>query len=139
MSLTFRRKPFRVNVFASSSDSMAGGPANCERKGMAGVFDETTDTRVEQFTESVSFDRRLDTQDIEGSIAHARMLAQVGLVTPEECRQIEHGLGEIRREIEQGTFLFHVEQEDIHMEKHSWQIDWPDKPEARPALWGDPC
>ena len=59
---------------------------------MVGVFDQATDRRVEEFTESVSFDRRLYAQDIEGSIAHAQMLAKVGLITPDECQQIEQAL-----------------------------------------------
>ena len=74
-----------------------------------------TDRRVEQFTESVSFDRRLFAQDIAGSTAHALMLAKVGLITADECRLIEQTLGEIRREIEQGSFPFQTELEDIHM------------------------
>ena len=84
-------------------------------KAWGGVFDEATDRRVEQFTESVSFDRRLYAHDIGGSIAHAQMLAKVGLLTDDECRQIEQGLREIRREIEQGRFPFRIELEDIHM------------------------
>ena len=84
-------------------------------KPWSGVFDEATDRRVEQFTESVSFDRRLYAQDIRGSIAHAQMLAKIGLLTADECRQIEQGLGEIRLEIEQGRFPFRIELEDIHM------------------------
>ena len=51
------------------------------QKAWGGVFDQATDRRVEEFTESVSFDRRLYAQDIEGSIAHAQMLAKVGLLT----------------------------------------------------------
>jgi len=84
-------------------------------KPWGGVFDQATDRRVEEFTESVSFDRRLYAQDIEGSIAHAQMLAKVGLLTSDECRQIEQALEEIRQEIEQGRFAFRTELEDIHM------------------------
>jgi len=84
-------------------------------KPWGGVFDEATDRRVEEFTESISFDRRLYTHDITGSIAHAQMLAAVGLITPDECQQIEQGLAEIRAEIEQGSFQFSIELEDIHM------------------------
>ncbi|MEN6457888.1 MAG: argininosuccinate lyase [Thermoguttaceae bacterium] len=84
-------------------------------KPWSGVFDQATDRRVEEFTESVSFDRRLYAQDIAGSVAHAQMLAAVGLLTADECRQIEQGLEEIRREIEQGQFPFRIELEDIHM------------------------
>ncbi len=85
------------------------------KKAWGGVFDGATDRRVEEFTESVSFDRRLYAHDIAGSIAHAQMLAEVKLLTPDECRQIEQALGEIRLEIEQGRFPFSSEREDIHM------------------------
>ncbi|MGC3971723.1 MAG: hypothetical protein QM775_31580 [Pirellulales bacterium] len=57
----------------------------------------------------MSFDHRLYAQDIRCSIAHAQMLAKVGLITTDECRQIEQGLEEIRREIEQGKFPFRTE------------------------------
>jgi argininosuccinate lyase len=79
------------------------------------VFADRTDPRVEKFTESVSFDRRLYAQDLVGSLAHARMLASVGLITNDECCQIEQALRDIRQEIEQGDFLFQTELEDIHM------------------------
>ena len=84
-------------------------------KAWGGVFAEATDRRVEKFTESVSFDRRLYAHDIRGSIAHAQMLVKVGLLTDDECQQIEQGLEEIRQEIEQGQFEFCTELEDIHM------------------------
>lgn len=84
-------------------------------KAWSGVFNEATDRRVELFTESISFDRRLYTHDIRGSIAHAQMLAHVGLLSPDECRQIEQSLETIRQEIEQGRFEFSTELEDIHL------------------------
>jgi argininosuccinate lyase len=84
-------------------------------KPWSGVFEQSTDGLVEKFTESVSFDRRLYAQDIAGSVAHAQMLAQTGLLSADECRQIEQTLADIRREIEQGTFPFSIELEDIHM------------------------
>lgn len=84
-------------------------------KAWGGRFAGGTDRRVESFTESISFDRRLFEQDIRGSIAHARMLREVGLLTVEECRLIERGLTEIRAEIEAGEFAFVLEREDIHM------------------------
>ncbi len=61
----------------------------------SGVFRDSADRRVEAFTESISFDHRLYAHDIAGSIAHARMLAKTGLLSVEECRQIEQALGEI--------------------------------------------
>ena len=84
-------------------------------KAWGGVFDEATDSRVERFTESVSFDRRLYAHDIAGSIAHSRMLAEVGLISADECREIEHALLEIKEDIKAGRFQFSVELEDIHM------------------------
>jgi argininosuccinate lyase len=92
-------------------------------KAWGGVFDEATDRRVEEFTESVSFDRRLYAHDVAGSIAHAQMLAHVGLITVEECRQIEQALEEIRQEIEHQTFAFRVELEDIHMHIEQALVD----------------
>ena len=84
-------------------------------KPWGGRFGERTDRRVEEFTESISFDRRLFEHDIRGSIAHAEMLAHVGLITPDECQQIVRGLTEIRAEIVAGRFPFTLEREDIHM------------------------
>jgi argininosuccinate lyase len=92
-------------------------------KAWGGVFDKATDRRVEKFTESVSFDRRLYAQDITASVAHARMLAKVGLLSTDECRQIEQALGDIRQEIEQGRFQFNIELEDIHMHIERALID----------------
>ncbi len=84
-------------------------------KPWSGRFKERTDRLVESFTESLSFDRRLYRHDIEGSIAHARMLAKVGLISDEEMRRIVEGLEEIKGEIEEGTFPFSTSFEDIHM------------------------
>jgi argininosuccinate lyase len=84
-------------------------------KPWGGRFGEKTDRRVEEFTESISFDRRLFEHDIRASIAHAEMLAHVRLLTADECQQIVRGLTEIRAEIEAGRFAFVLEREDVHM------------------------
>jgi len=86
-----------------------------EKKPWGGVFAGSTDSRVEQFTESISFDRRLYGQDICGSIAHAQMLTKVGILTSQEGEQIVAGLEAIRAEIELGQFVFRQELEDVHM------------------------
>ncbi|MDR2763063.1 MAG: argininosuccinate lyase [Planctomycetaceae bacterium] len=86
-----------------------------QTKAWGGVFTENTDKRVEQFTESISFDNRLYEVDILGSIAHARMLCDVGILSSDEFNAIERGLLEIKSEIESGRFEFRVELEDIHM------------------------
>ncbi len=80
-----------------------------------GRFDQPTDKFVEDFTASVRFDRRLYAHDIRGSIAHARMLANVGVLTPDECAAIEKGLEQIRVDIETGQFEWSVSYEDVHM------------------------
>ncbi len=85
-------------------------------KPWGGVFEAATDARVEEFTESVSFDRRLYAHDIRGSIAHAQMLAEVGLLTADECEQIDRGPGRrSARRSPPGKFAFQRELEDIHM------------------------
>ncbi|MEJ2671554.1 MAG: argininosuccinate lyase [Deltaproteobacteria bacterium] len=84
-------------------------------KPWGGRFEGETAKSVEDFTTSLSFDRRLARQDIAGSRAHARMLAQQGIITPGEGEQIVAGLAEIGREIEAGEFEFDPALEDIHM------------------------
>lgn len=81
----------------------------------SGVFKTGSDKRLEAFGESISFDHRLFRQDIQGSIAHARMLSQQGLITAHEFEQIQQSLREIESEIEQGKMAFRRELEDIHM------------------------
>src|SRR5689334_198754 len=81
----------------------------------SGVFSKAADSRVERFTESISFDHRLYAQDIAGSIAHAEMLAKVGLLSAQECADICRTLEAIRGEIEAGKFAFKTDLEDIHM------------------------
>ena len=81
------------------------------------------DKRVERFTESISFDQRLFRHDITGSIAHAKMLTDQGILTSQECDDIESGLNEILHELENGTFVIREELEDIHMNIEQALID----------------
>src|SRR3954467_10056925 len=76
---------------------------------------EATDALAQSFVESISYDRRLYKHDIAGSIAHAAMLAKVGLITEDERAKIEEGLRSIERDIEAGQFVFDETMEDIHM------------------------
>ncbi len=85
------------------------------KKLWAGRFTEKTVKIVEQYTESISFDKRLWKYDIEGSIAHAKMLAKQGIIPKKDADKIIKGLKEIYREIEDGRFKFREEFEDIHM------------------------
>ncbi len=68
-----------------------------------------------RFSASVDVDKRLAPQDIRGSIAHVDMLEKQGIVTPEEGQAIRQGLGEIRTEIDAGTFEWSADREDVHM------------------------
>src|SRR5690625_1545894 len=89
--------------------------SNDSAKLWGGRFAEPTDAFVERFTASVDFDRRLYRQAIEGSLAHARMLARAGVLTSEELTRIEEGLAQVREEIESGAFQWSVAREDVHM------------------------
>jgi len=80
-----------------------------------GRFSEATDAFVQRFTASVNFDKRLYRQDIAGSIAHATMLASVGVLSEAEKAAIEQGLKEILGQIEKGEFEWSVALEDVHM------------------------
>jgi len=73
------------------------------------------DALAQAFVQSISYDRRLYKHDIAGSIAHASMLAKVGLITDAECKKIVKGLKSIERDIEAGKFKFDESLEDIHM------------------------
>lgn len=80
-----------------------------------GRFEGSTDAFVQRFTASVSFDQRLYHHDINGSVAHARMLLKAGILTSAECEQIVDGLESIRQEIAAGKFQWSVALEDVHM------------------------
>lgn len=78
-------------------------------------FSEATDAFVEAFTASIQFDQRLYRQDIQGSLAHAKMLNAVGILNNTELEQIETGLAQVQAEIESGKMQWSIKQEDIHM------------------------
>ncbi len=80
-----------------------------------GRFSEATDAFVARFTASVDFDQRMFRQDIQGSVAHAKMLCAVGVLTTQERDDIVRGLEEIRIQIERGEFEWSVALEDVHM------------------------
>ncbi|MBU1162145.1 MAG: argininosuccinate lyase, partial [Proteobacteria bacterium] len=80
-----------------------------------GRFSEKTDRMVEEFTSSIDIDKRLYSYDIEGSIAHCRMLAKASIISDADALALIEGLGLIKREIERGEFRFDKGLEDIHM------------------------
>ena len=80
-----------------------------------GRFTEPTDVFVQRFTASVDFDRRLFQQDIDGSVAHAKMLVKAGILTAAEVSKILDGLESIRQDITDDKFEWSVALEDVHM------------------------
>ncbi len=85
------------------------------KKPWGGRFTEPTNELVEAFTESISFDARLYKQDIQGSIAHSKMLAKIGVISTQEATEIERGLTGIQAQIEAGGFEWSTQLEDVHM------------------------
>ena len=79
-----------------------------------GRFREATDASAYKFNQSISFDRRMYREDIEGSIAHATMLGKQGIISEEESCLITDGLKKIRKDIESGVLIISDEAEDIH-------------------------
>lgn len=111
-------KPRRAGkAIAGSNES--GPPANIAGQKpenlLRGRFKQPRLAEVEAFTASLPFDRRLYRQDIRGSIAHARMLASIQLLTARELDAMVGGLRAIEREITEGHFSFTVSDEDIHL------------------------
>ena len=94
-----------------------------ESPSRSGVFQASTDQRLENYAESISFDRRLYRQDIRGSIAHAEMLATVGLISRDEFSQIRDALQDIQGELDTGQLPTRLELEDIHMHVEQALID----------------
>ena len=90
-----------------------------------GRFTKETDQLVYNFNASISFDQKFYRQDIEGSIAHATMLGEAGIITKEESEKIVEGLRGILEDIEAGRLLITSEYEDIHSFVESNLIDIP--------------
>ncbi|MFT7470200.1 MAG: argininosuccinate lyase [Kiritimatiellia bacterium] len=86
-----------------------------QNKLWGGRFTEATDAFVQRFTASVDFDRRLFQQDIDGSVAHAKMLAKAGILTADEVLLILDGLESIRQDIIDDKFEWSIALEDVHM------------------------
>ena len=80
-----------------------------------GRFEQKPSSLMQEINQSISFDQKLYKQDIQGSTAHAKMLAAVKILSAEEAEKIISGLQQIEKEIESGEFIFKIELEDIHM------------------------
>jgi argininosuccinate lyase len=86
-----------------------------KNQGWSGRFNEPVSDLVKRYTGSVGFDYRLAAFDIQGSLAHAEMLAHVGLITGNDLAAIQRGLDQIRQEIEAGSFHWSLDLEDVHL------------------------
>ena len=85
------------------------------RETWSGRFEEPVSKLVQRYTASVGFDQRLAEYDIQGSSAHAQMLADSGIITAKDLAKIEKGLRQIQKEIHNGTFDWRLELEDVHL------------------------
>ncbi|HYC35842.1 MAG TPA: argininosuccinate lyase [Usitatibacter sp.] len=94
------------------SDSAAASPTR--GKAWSGRFAEPLDALTQRFNASVDFDRRLAEFDIQGSLAHARMLGRCKLISPQDVAAIERGMAQILEEVRAGTFPWSIEREDVH-------------------------
>ncbi len=80
----------------------------------SGRFSEPVDERVKRYTASIPFDWRLAPFDIQGSLAHAAMLHRAGILDATDLADIQRGLAEIRSEIDNGSFAWNLDDEDVH-------------------------
>ena len=80
-----------------------------------GRFEKGVDAFTQEFGASLEVDKNMAAQDIAGSRAHARMLAEQGIISPEDQAAIDAGLADIAKQIEEGTFVWDVNDEDVHM------------------------
>ncbi len=81
----------------------------------SGRFTQDASTLLEKFNASIMFDKKLYREDIEGSVAHAKMLAHQGILTHDEAVLIESGMAQVLSEIESGVFEWKIGDEDLHM------------------------
>ncbi|MFO7580740.1 MAG: argininosuccinate lyase [Nitrosomonas halophila] len=86
-----------------------------DNKTWSGRFNEPVSELVQRYTASVGFDHKLAEYDIQGSLAHARMLAATGNISAADLAAIEKGMAQIRDEIEKGVFDWQLEREDVHL------------------------
>jgi argininosuccinate lyase len=96
---------------------MQGKPPSGHNAGKtwSGRFSEPVAELVKRYTASVDFDRRLAEFDIQGSLAHARMLRAVGVISPQDLADIEHGMAQVLEEIRGGRFQWSSDLEDVHL------------------------
>lgn len=106
---------FAKGIEVKASDNKTTSSLNHKAEAWSGRFDEPVAELVKRYTASVDFDKRLARFDIQGSVAHARMLGAQGIISMQDVAAIEQGLGEILQEIEAGQFKWLLDLEDVHL------------------------
>lgn len=109
----------RVESSNRTTSDPADAPAKLFRQALGRALQCATDAFVEAFTASVDFDQRLYRYDIQGSIAHATMLARQGILSHAERDAIVSGLETVRERIDAGAFEWSIPLEDVHMNVES--------------------
>ena len=94
---------------------MSGNPLDKKSQAWSALFSEPMSELVKRYTASVGFDQRLWRADIQGSLAHAGMLAAQGIIRQTDLVDIQRGLGQITQDIEEGRFEWKLELEDVHL------------------------
>lgn len=102
-------------IEVQAPDDKTTSSLNHKAEAWSGRFDEPVAELVKRYTASVDFDKRLARFDIQGSVAHARMLGAQGIISMQDVAAIEQGLGEILQEIEAGQFEWLLDLEDVHL------------------------
>jgi len=99
----------------SSADTPATNQLDKKAEAWSALFSEPMSELVKRYTASVDFDKRLWRADIEGSLAHAAMLAAQGVIGPQDLADIRRGMAQIVEEIESGRFQWKLDLEDVHL------------------------
>jgi argininosuccinate lyase len=113
-------KGWKDSSFHTHRKTMATTPNNSEpventNNTWSGRFEEPVSELVQRYTASIKFDQRLAEYDIQGSLAHARMLAAESIISAHDLAAIETGLGQILNEVRRGEFAWKLELEDVHL------------------------
>jgi argininosuccinate lyase len=94
---------------------MSGNQLDKKSQAWSALFSEPMSELVKRYTASVNFDKRLWRADIDGSLAHATMLAAQGIIGAQDLADIQRGMAQIREDIEAGRFEWKLELEDVHL------------------------
>ena len=105
---------YNPNTMTENNHSNQDQFAN-KAKAWSARFSEPVSDLVKRYTASVNFDQRMALQDMTGSLAHAEMLAHVGVISSDDLSAIERGMAQIRQEINEGTFQWSLDLEDVHL------------------------